>query len=145
MHHTHRSPKPQQPKPHRLLEHIVNHWALASILCLSLQMITGIRPAQASNDYPTAGTLQLHQAEGNIDAIQLDAHIDVTVTGLLAELTLTQQFQNTSNQWAEGTYLFPLHEESAIQGLVMMVGERIFRGQIMPKAAARDHYEMKEK
>ena len=61
-------------------------------------MIAGIRPVLASDDYPTAGTLQLHHVEGNIDAIQLDAHIDVTVTGLLAELTLTQQFQNTSQQ-----------------------------------------------
>ena len=104
-------------------------------------MIAGFRPAMANDDYPTVGTLQLQHPNGNIDAIQLDAHIDVTVTGLLAELTLTQQFQNTSDQWAEGTYLFPLNEESAIQGLTMMVGERTIRGQVMPKADAKDHYE----
>lgn len=145
MHHTHSLPKSHQRKPHRLLELIVNHWALASILCLSFQLMTGFRVALANDDYPTAGTLQLQHADGNIDALQLDAHIDVTVTGLLAELTLTQKFQNTTDQWAEGTYLFPLHEESAIQGLVMIVGERTIRGQIMPKATARDHYEEAKK
>ncbi|MFT4728128.1 MAG: Ca-activated chloride channel family protein [Granulosicoccus sp.] len=145
MHHTHSPPKSHQPRPHRLLELILKHWALASVLCLSLQLLTGFGPALANNDYPTAGTLQLHHADGNIDAIQLDAHIDVTVTGLLAELTLTQQFQNTTDQWAEGTYLFPLNEESAIQGLVMIVGERTIHGQIMPKAEARDHYEEAKK
>ncbi|MFT6875430.1 MAG: Ca-activated chloride channel family protein [Granulosicoccus sp.] len=141
MHHTHSSPKSHQPRPPQLLELIVRHWALASILCLSLQVIVGCSVALANNDYPTVGTLQLHHVNGNTEAIQLDAHIDVTVTGLLAELTLTQKFQNTSDQWAEGTYLFPLHEESAIQGLLMIVGERTVHGQIMPKTTARNHYE----
>lgn len=145
MHHTHSSNKSQQPKRQRLLELIFNHWALASVLCLSLQLITGFRPALANNDYPTAGTLELHHTDGDIDALQLDAHIELTVTGLLAELTLTQKFQNTSDQWADGTYLFPLHDESAIQGLIMIVGERTIRSQIMPKAEARDQYEEAKK
>lgn len=140
MHHTHSLRKSQHNK-RRLLILSFNHWAIIGVLCLSLELIAGSQLVLANNDYPTTGTLKLHHGDGSIDALALDAHIDITVTGLLAELTLTQTFKNTSNQWAEGTYLFPLHEESAVQGLTMMVGERTIRGRIMPKQAALNHYE----
>ncbi|MFK8076379.1 MAG: marine proteobacterial sortase target protein [Granulosicoccus sp.] len=111
-----------------------------SLLCLSLQLNTGFVRASYNDDYPSSGEFKLHHTNGDINAIQLDANIDLRVTGLLAEFTLTQTFKNTTDEWVEGSYLFPLHEESAIQGLIMTIGDREIIGQIMPKAEAESVY-----
>lgn len=111
-----------------------------SLLCLSLQLNAGFVRASYSDDHPSSGEFRLHHTDGDINAIQLDANIDLRVTGLLAEFTLTQTFINTTDEWVEGSYLFPLHEESAIQGLIMTIGEREIIGQIMPKNEAEAVY-----
>jgi len=141
MYHTHRAKTSLRLRKPRLLNTIYNRWALASILCLSLQIIAGFRPAVASSDSPSIGTFELLHEQGDFHAIQLDAQIDVSVTGLLADVTITQTFKNTSQQWLDGRYLFPMHEDSAIQGLTMRIGERSIVGKIMPRQEAKDTFE----
>lgn len=80
-----------------------------------------------------------------MEALQLDARINLKVKGFLAELTLVQQFQNTTNDWVEGRYLFPLNEASSIRALSMQTGDRRIVGTILPRAEARKTYEAAQK
>lgn len=66
----------------------------------------------------------------SIPALRLRIDIDVTVTGSIQRVVVTQAFRNTSNQWMAGEYLYPLPDNGAVDSLKMMVGDRVIIGHI---------------
>jgi len=80
-------------------------------------------------------------AEGYRPAPILSADVEMRVTGLVARTRLTQHFENTSDSWMEGVYLFPLPEGAAVDRLRMVIGDRVLEGEIQEKAEARRIYE----
>ncbi|WP_338304308.1 MULTISPECIES: marine proteobacterial sortase target protein [unclassified Erythrobacter] len=77
----------------------------------------------------------------DVPAMRLGTDIVADVDGQTARVTVTQAFRNTSDQWMEATYLYPLPDNGAVDTLKMVVGDRIFEGRIKPKEEAREIYE----
>ncbi|KQM20389.1 marine proteobacterial sortase target protein [Novosphingobium sp. Leaf2] len=98
---------------------------------------------QTADDGPAAGTLMLH-GQGIADAlpaVRLGSDMDVTVTGQIARVRVTQAFRNTSSKWMEASYLYPLPHDGAVDSLKMVVGQRVIIGHIQPREQARATYE----
>ena len=92
----------------------------------------------AQTDETSAGELLLKNKQGQvIDTLLLDTYIHVNVSGLIATTTMKQTFRNDSDDWVSGRYVFPLSENSAIDGMTMTVGDRIIQGVIKEKQAAK--------
>ena len=70
----------------------------------------------------------------------LNTKVTMTISGLIARTTVSQQFSNPSDEWAEGVYVFPLPEQAAVDHLRMKIGERIIEGQIQERAQAKKTY-----
>ncbi|MBU2885299.1 marine proteobacterial sortase target protein [Gilvimarinus agarilyticus] len=87
---------------------------------------------------PQAGKLLV---ESGHEALHLGAEVDVRIQGLQAEVLVSQRFQNTSPEWINATYVYPLAEDSAVHHLTMRVGERVIEGEIKEKAEARKIYQ----
>lgn len=90
-----------------------------------------------------SGTLIL-QGQGvatAMPAMRLGTDMDVTVSGQIARVRVTQAFRNTSDRWMEATYLYPLPEEGAVDSLRMVVGQRVIIGRIKRREEARAIYE----
>ncbi|MDH5562213.1 MAG: marine proteobacterial sortase target protein [Nitrospirota bacterium] len=66
--------------------------------------------------------------------------VTLTISGLIARTTVSQQFTNPSSEWAEGVYVFPLPDQAAVDHLRMRIGERIIEGQIQERAQAKQTY-----
>jgi len=66
---------------------------------------------------------------------------DVEVTGPLADVVVEQTFTNPHDRPIEATYLFPLHEESAVDEMSITIGSRVIEAEIRDREAARDEYE----
>lgn len=79
--------------------------------------------------------------EGAGQAVHLSSHYRLQIQGLAARVELTQRFKNTSNEWVNATYVFPLPEDSAVSRLTMKVGERLIEGEIQEKQKARQTFE----
>ena len=71
----------------------------------------------------------------------LSMDVDISITGITARTTVSQHFQNTTDQWVEALYVFPLPDESAVDHLQMQIGERRIIGKIQEKEKARKTYE----
>ena len=99
--------------------------------------------AGLQRDDPGAGTLMLRgsRATQGLPAVRLGTDMDVTVTGQVARVRVTQAFRNTSPSWVEATYLFPLPQDGAVDSLKMVVGQRVIVGHVEKRAAARATYE----
>ena len=92
---------------------------------------------------PGCGELMLH-AKGvatESPAVRLGSDFDVTVSGAVARVRVTQAFRNTGKGWMEASYLYPLPEDGAVDSLKMVVGQKVFVGHIKPRAAAQKAYE----
>jgi len=71
----------------------------------------------------------------------LASDVQLSVSGPVIRAKLTQKFTNTSDQWVEGLYVFPLPDEAAVDRLIMIIGDRVIEGQIQEKRKAREIYE----
>jgi Ca-activated chloride channel family protein len=91
----------------------------------------------------TRGGLLFHaEQEGHyVPAPLLGTDIDIAVSGATARARVTQRFRNPANGWVEGVYVFPLPENSAVDTLKMVVGDRVIVGEVKERQAAKIVYE----
>ncbi|MFL6209862.1 MAG: VIT and vWA domain-containing protein [Pyrinomonadaceae bacterium] len=69
-------------------------------------------------------------------------HTDVQaeVTGFLARVRVTQEFENPFKDKIEAVYTFPLPQAAAVDDMTMQVGERTVRGKILRREEAQAVY-----
>lgn len=94
---------------------------------------------------PGSGTLMLRGTgrgvATSLPAIRLGTDMDVTVSGSVARVRVTQVFRNGSKDWMEASYLYPLPQDGAVDSLKMVVGQHVIIGQIRKRQEARKLYE----
>jgi len=97
----------------------------------------------ASMDEVQRGSLLLKSVTGAalLDAPMVKTDVEMRISGMLARVSVSQQFHNPGSDWVEGVYVFPLPEDSAVDRLRMRIGERVIEGEIQEKAQARKSYE----
>ena len=90
-----------------------------------------------------SGALLLNSTEPGkyVPAPLLATDVKIDVTGPIARTRVTQQFINPGDGWVEGKYVFPLPENSAVDTLKMVIGDRVIEGRIKEKEEARRVYE----
>jgi Ca-activated chloride channel family protein len=67
--------------------------------------------------------------------------IDVRVTGVCSEVTVTQHYHNTEEVDVEAVYIFPMEEGSAICGFSAKIGERVLKGEVEEREKAFELYD----
>ncbi len=115
-------------------------------LWMAMLLVLFVQPlyAEASTgSEDTAGVLHFVGGKGQWQepALVLGSDFDVRVSGLIADSTLVRTFRNTSDQWREGVFVFPLPEKASVYGLTMKVGERTIVGEVQPREEAKKTYE----
>ena len=91
----------------------------------------------------TQGTLDAFNKKGKeVGACPLKhTSVKADVSGFLARVTVTQEFENNFAQPIEAVYAFPLPNNAAVDDMTMLVGTRTVRGKIMRREEARKVYE----
>ncbi|MPV85434.1 marine proteobacterial sortase target protein [Ostreibacterium oceani] len=96
----------------------------------------------ANNDNMTARLMLADQSnQFNQPALLLNTEISGEINGMIATMTLTQTFQNTSNEWMNGQYEFPLSDKATIDSLTMTTDNTVIRGIVKEKAQAKLAFE----
>src|SRR3984885_10026895 len=81
------------------------------------------------------------EGEGYTDAARLGIDVDVTVSGPTLRARVTQVFRNTTKDWVEAIYVYPLPDGGAVDTLKMVIGDRFVVGDIKERQQARVIYE----
>ncbi len=71
----------------------------------------------------------------------LSTSADVTIAGVIADVTVSQLYQNNGPKPIEAIYVFPGSTRAAVYALKMTIGERIVEAQIKERQQARVEYE----
>jgi Ca-activated chloride channel family protein len=120
-----------------------------SLLGAAATLLFAGRPAPPAPRTPpaskaaTAGALTVIDKEGHPGAVCPLKHtkVDGNITGPLARVTVTQQFENPFRDNIEAVYTFPLPQNAAVDDMTMKVGDRTIRGLIKKREEARKIYE----
>ncbi len=105
---------------------------------------SGMLIAASSPDLSSAaGVLARTDTEGAMPALCPLRHTDVEakISGFLARVTVTQEFENPFQEKIEAVYTFPLPPGSAVDEMVIRIGERTVKGVIKRREEARAIYE----
>ena len=115
--------------------------ALSPLFLAVLALLLTLVSARAM-PAPGSGALVLRsEAAVPVEAPRLATDFAVTVSGPTLRTIVTQAFRNTTDRWVEGTYVYPLPEDAAVDAMTMIVGERVIVAGIKERAAARRVYE----
>ena len=74
------------------------------------------------------------------EPLSLETDVSITVNGPIVRTTVSQSFENPSEDWVEGLYTFPIPENAAVDQLRMLVGDYVIEGQIREKREAQRIY-----
>ncbi len=88
-----------------------------------------------------SGTLLLKMQTGFTTATRMNTDVTMNVSGLVARVSVRQEFRNDGDDWTEGVYVFPLPDEAAVDRMRLHIGERFIEGEIREKEQARKEYE----
>jgi outer membrane protein OmpA-like peptidoglycan-associated protein/Mg-chelatase subunit ChlD len=68
-------------------------------------------------------------------------HVKASLFGFVAEVEVTQTFENPHESPIEVVYVFPLPENSAVSAMKMRIGKRVIHAKIDERTHARHRYE----
>jgi Ca-activated chloride channel family protein len=120
----------------------IMRWQDRTLLTIAVLLaVLFIIRAETAYSNPQQWGLQLINDTGSVTALALDTDIQLDITGLLARVSITQKFTNSSDHWAEGIYRFPLPAGAAVDRMQVKVDERILEGEIQEKNSARRIYQ----
>ena len=118
------------------------------VLLTVLTAVIGLLPLSARSetadraDRSLAPYFVVSNAEPGIDALPLKATtVDVKVSGVIADVRVTQRYRNEGSRPIEARYVFPASTRAAVTALTMRVGDRVVQAEIREKQAARREYE----
>src|SRR5437588_9297331 len=111
--------------------------AVAAVVCA----IIAIQPQSASAGQPASGNsqLQIIAKDGKVTGFVPLKHtgIKTEISGFVARIVVTQEFENVLPDAVEAIYVFPLPHDSAVDGMTMKVGEREIQAVIKEREEAR--------
>ena len=113
---------------------------VGSVLALSTLGTWGGGGQTAYADLPNSGFLRVLGPEGNLCPLE-HTDVDVTISGFIARVTLTQKFSNPYDVPIEAVYTFPMSSRGAVDAMTMTIGDRVIKGKIDRREAARRIYE----
>ncbi|MFQ6003875.1 MAG: marine proteobacterial sortase target protein [Woeseia sp.] len=98
-------------------------------------IVDELRPAQMQS-----GSLLMRMQSGYRVATRMNTDIDLSVSGLIARVSVRQNFLNDGDEWVEGMYVFPLPDDAAVDRLRIRIGERFIEGEIRAREQAKREY-----
>jgi Ca-activated chloride channel family protein len=101
------------------------------------------KPQISEEPKTTQGTLHAVDEDGEVILEFPLKHTSVyaQISGFLAQVEVKQHFHNPHKDKIEAVYVFPLPENSAVNEMIMVVGQRNIYGEIHKRIEARRIYE----
>lgn len=119
---------------------------LASTASASLMLLANTSYAETNQNTDTEKTLSpyffVKSNDPSIDQLPLKStDVKVNITGVIADVVVTQHYRNEGTRPLEAKYVFPASTHAAVYGLQMHIGDRVVEAKIREKKQAKAEYE----
>lgn len=126
-------------------------WSATATLATLCFFTLSVRPAQAQDtDAPRQKTESpyffVKSAEPGLDQLPLKStQVDVRISGVIADVTVTQHYKNEGKRAIEANYVFPGSTRAAVYAMNVRLAERLITAHIREKQQARLDYDKAKK
>jgi Ca-activated chloride channel family protein len=118
-------------------------WIAALVAVISGFSLTAAfsQPAEAE-DRTLSPYFFIKSDDAGTDRLPLKStSASVTISGVIADVQVTQVYKNEGKKPIEAIYVFPASTRAAVYGMKMTIGERIIEAKIKKRDEARREYE----
>lgn len=121
-------------------------WVVALLLWLGAPRAALASLAQAEADKTLSPYFVVEGADPKVEAFPLEStKVDVQITGVIAEVSVTQAYHNAGKKPINAQYVFPASTRAAVHGMRMQVRDQIIEAQIKEKQQAARAFEAAKK
>lgn len=114
---------------------------LVLIVCLLGMSIFQLTAQHTNTDKTESPYFFVKSDNPAVDQLPLKATTaEVNITGVIADVTVTQVYKNEGENTLEAIYVFPASTKAAIYGMTMTIGNRTIKAEIQEKKKARAAY-----
>lgn len=115
--------------------------ALIAIFVTSI--MTGMIPGHCEE--PAATLSPYFFVEGGEEGVEnfplKSTSVNVDISGVIADVTVSQEYSNTGNQPINARYIFPASTRAAVHGMTMTIGEDVIEARIKERKEAKKTFE----
>ena len=116
---------------------------LALLTALVTITASNLFAQQAEVDKTLSPYFFVKSTDASVEALPLKStSADVNIAGVIADVTVTQQYANEGSSPIEAIYVFPASTRAAIYDLKMRIGNRTIQAEIQERKKARKNYEV---
>ena len=109
------------------------------LLNLPIELISANSP---DRDKTLSPYFWLRDADPELDQLPLKStSAKVNISGVIADVTVTQVYKNEGKRALEAMYIFPASTQAAVYGMKMTIGERSITAKIEELEEARRQFE----
>ena len=125
---------------HRSLE-TRSAWIIFTFMAF-LPLFLSAQIRMADEDKTLSPYFYIHSDDPATEALPLrSTSAEVSIAGVIADVTVTQEYKNEGRKPIEAVYVFPASTRAAVYSMVMTIGERVIVARIEEKDRARQQYE----
>jgi Ca-activated chloride channel family protein len=118
-------------------------WMAALVTVISGFSLTAAfsQPAE-SEDRTLSPYFFIKSDDSGTDRLPLKStSASVAISGVIADVQVTQLYKNEGKKPIEAIYVFPASTRAAVYGMKMTIGERVIEAKIKKRDEARREYE----
>jgi len=124
---------------------------LVAIVCASLVPVDAAAQRPSGNERtPDDKTLSpyffVESGDPDVDRLPLkDTRVDVAITGVIADITVRQVYENRGQRPLHARYVFPASTRAAVSGMTMTIGDVRIVAKIKEREQAKTEFEAAKK
>ena len=116
------------------------------MILISLFAILPAASDEISDDKTLSPYFFIEKGEPNIDQFPLKStNAEVNINGVIANVVITQQYQNKGTRPINAKYIFPASTRAAVHGMKMRIGDEIIKAKIHERKAAEKKFNAAKK
>ena len=114
---------------------------MKTLCCMLLLSFCSFAFGELIND-KTLSPYFFVQGDPQVDHLPLkDTRLNIAVSGVIADVTVTQIYANEGSRPINASYIFPLSTRAAVYGMVMKIGNQVFIAKIKEREHAKKDFE----
>jgi len=133
-----------QPQPTVSPAAGLTRWLFIAAASAAAAVLLALAPAAQANERQKTESpyFFVKSDDASIDRLPLKStQVDVRISGVIADVTVTQHYKNEGTRAIEARYVFPGSTRAAVYGMTVRLADRLLTAQIREKQQARIDYD----
>jgi Ca-activated chloride channel family protein len=116
------------------------------ILALAVFMFASMGRAETENQKTLSPYFFIENGDPSVDRFPLKkTHVNVTITGVIADVVVTQKYVNHGTRPITARYIFPASTRAAVHGMKMKIGEHMICAKVKERNIAQKEFNTAKK